>query len=70
MTDPITQFIPTNSPIFDDDPSTQADRRQRNIIRTKLILGPLSQKRRKMIMTRSIQEKKSQSVLGQAMMKS
>lgn len=38
MTDPITQFIPTNTPIFDDDPSGQAERKQRNIIRTSLRL--------------------------------
>lgn len=34
MTDPITKFIPTNTPIFDDDPDGQAERKQRNIIRT------------------------------------
>ncbi len=36
MADPIAQFIPTTTNIFDDDASTTSatDRKQRNIIRT------------------------------------
>ena len=33
MTDPIAQFIPASTSLFDDDNSGQSDRRQRNIVR-------------------------------------
>lgn len=35
MTDPIAQFIPTTTNLFEDDPSGQTERKARNIVRTE-----------------------------------